>query len=378
MMKLAHWAIGVLVIVGTAGAAAAQTAAPCAPPDPSEANVVMGNRTSLNPAMNADTDLPADSPLAGLPNPYRTEFDWAKMPAGRVWGDARAIAIDKDGKSIWLLDRCGLMENACSKPENRNTNPLMKFDSQGNLVKSFGAGMFSSPHGLSVDKDGNLWTTDGQSRGCQAPGAPVGNLLRKWSPDGKLLMTISGPQGGKPFTGLNDVVVSPVNGDIFLADGHARPANDRILKFDKNGKFLLQWGSPGTAPEQIGIPHALAMDKEGRIYVGDRSNKAVKVYDQNGKLLHVWEQFGAPSGLYVDKNDLLYVADETANMPANPKLSPGVRIARVTDGKIIANVTYRPGNALEGVTVDDAGNIYGANTNHPRPIRWMKTGPLSN
>jgi sugar lactone lactonase YvrE len=368
-----QWAMSLVVLAATAGAAMAQ--APCAPADPAEANVTMGNRTSLNPVMNADTDLPPDSPLAGLPHPYRQEFDWAKMPAGRIWGDARAIAIDKDGKSIWVLDRCGLMENACSKPENKAVNPLMKFDSNGNLVKAFGAGMFSSPHGLSVDKDGNLWTTDGQSRGCQAPGAPVGNLLRKWSPDGKLLMTISGPQGGKPFTGLNDVVVSPVNGDIFLADGHSRPANDRIIKFDKTGKYLMEWGTPGKEDNQIGIPHGLTMDHEGRIYVADRSNNAVKVYDQDGKLLHVWLQFGSPSGVYVDKNDLLYVADETANNPNNPKLSPGVRIAH-TDGKIIANVPYRPGNALEGVTVDDAGNIYGANTNHPRSVRWVKTGTL--
>ena len=375
-MTLTNLAAGILVVMGTAGAAAAQTQAPCTAAAQAEGNVVMGNRTSLDPVMNADTDLPTDSPLAGLPNPYRTEFDWAKMPQGRVWGDSRAIAIDRDGKSIWVLDRCGLTENACSKPENKNVNPVMKFDANGNLVKSFGAGMFSSPHGMSLDKDGNIWTTDGQSRGCQAPDAPVGNLLRKWSPDGKLLMTISGPQGGKPFTGLNDVVVSPVTGDIFLADGHARPANDRILKFDRNGKFLMQWGSPGTAPDQIGIPHGLAMDKEGRIYMADRSNKAVKVYDQNGKLLNVWLQFGAPSGVYVDKNDLLYVADETANMPSNPKLSPGVRIATVNDGKIIANVPYRPGNALEGVTVDDLGNIYGANTNHPRSVRWVKTGSL--
>jgi sugar lactone lactonase YvrE len=368
--------MSILVIAATAGAAAAQTQPACAPAAQAEGKVVMGNRTSLDPVRNAETDVPPGSPLAGLPNPYRIEFDWAKMPAGRVWGDDRAIAIDKDGKSIWVLDRCGLTEDACSRPENKAVNPMMKFDSGGNLVKSFGAGMFSSPHGMSVDKDGNIWTADGQSRGCRGPGTPVGNLLRKWSPDGKLLMTISGPQGGKPFTGLNDVIVSPVNGDIFLADGHSRPANDRILKFDKTGKFLLQWGAPGKEPEQIGIPHALTMDKEGRIYMADRSNSAVKVYDQNGKLLNVWKQFGAPSGVYVDKNNLLYVADETANMPSNPDLSPGVRIARVTDGKIIANVPYRPGNALEGVTVDNDGNIYGGNTNRPRSVRWVKTGPL--
>jgi len=376
LMKMSHCAIStlmILLIVAVSGVAAAQAPPPCPPPRPQQAGFVTGNASSLNPAMNALTDLPAESPLAGLPNGYRTEFDWAKMPSGRVWGDTRAIAVDKDGKSIWVLDRCDLTGNGCAKPENKNVKPIMKFDSNGNLVKSFGAGMFSAPHGISVDKDGNIWTADGGPQdGCQPADAPVGNKLRKWSPDGKLLMTISGPQGGKPFTGLNDVVVSRVNGDIFVADGHGQAANNRIIKFDKTGKYLMEWGGPGKGDTQFGIPHGLPMDKEGRIYVADRSNVAVKVFDQTGRLLHVWHQFGEPSGVYVDKKDLLYVADETANIPdRNPKLSPGIRIATL-DGRIIANIPYRQGNTLEGVTVDDAGNIYGANTNHPKAVRFMK------
>ena len=390
-MRIVHWTLGVLMVAATAGNALADDKPYCPPPlnlaklFPQLAGKLAkaGNPTSLFPELNAQTDLPHNSPLAGLPNGYRTEFDWAKMPKGRVWGDARAITIDKDGKSIWVVDRCDLTEDGCAKPANKAVNPIMKFDTNGNLVTSFGAGMFSDPHGVTVDKDGNIWTADGGTRdGCQAPGTPVGNKLRKWSPDGKLLMTISGPVNGKPFTGLNDVVISPVTGDIFVADGHMMPANDRVIRFDKNGKFILEWGQPGKTDNDIGIPHGLAMDKEGRIYVADRSNKVVKVYTQTGKLLHVWDQFGAPSGVFVDKHDLLYVADETANIPGvmkmpimgditNPKFSPGVRIAH-TDGKIISNVPYRPGNALEGVTVDDAGTIYGANTNGPRSVRWVK------
>jgi sugar lactone lactonase YvrE len=391
-MKLAHWATGILVIVGTAGAAMAQTPLVCPAPRP-EGNVkfAAGNASSLDPAMNALTDVPPGSPLAGLPDPYRTQFDWAKMPAGRVWADDRAIAIDKDGKSVWIADRCALAQGACSKPENRTNNMIMKFDSNGNIVKSFGAGMLADPHGITVDKDGNVWTADGgPPDGCELPGAPAGNKLRKWSPDGKLLMTISGPVNGKPFTGLNDVVISPVTGDIFVADGHGgggrpgasgapavrRPSNNRIIRFDKTGKFILEWGKPGKGDDEIGIPHGLAMDHEGRIYVADRSDVAVKVYDQDGKQLHTWHQFGEPSGVYVDKNDLLYVADETATIPVrNPNLSPGVRVATL-DGKIIANAPYRQGNALEGVAVDDAGNIYGGNTNHPVSVRFMRTGPL--
>lgn len=379
-MKWAGWAMGVVMALGMTGAAMAQAPIKCPPPrDEGNVKFVAGNRSSLDPAMNALTDVPPGSPLEGLPNPYRTEFDWAKMPANRGWADDRAIAIDRDGKSIWIADRCALAQGACSKPENRANNPIMKFDSSGNIVKSFGANMLADPHGITVDKDGNIWTADGgPPDGCEVAGAPAGNKLRKWSPDGKLLMTISGPVNGRPFTGLNDVVISPVTGDIFVADGHGRAgsANNRIIRFDKTGKFILEWGKPGKGDDEIGIPHGLAMDHEGRIYVADRSSVAVKVYDQNGKQLATWHQFGEPSGVYVDKNDLLYVVDETATIPVrNPNLSAGVRIATL-DGKIIANVPYRQGNTLEGVAVDNAGNIYGANTNHPQAVRFLRTGPL--
>ena len=374
-MKSACSSICVLLVAAAASQAAAQSA-PCPTPASLDAGPKAGNASSANAAQNADTDLPPNSPLAGLPHPYREDDDWAKMPPGRVWGDDRAIDVGKDGKSIWVVDRCGLAENACARPSNKNVNPIMEFDHNGNLLKSFGAGMFADPHGIRVDKAGNVWTADGNNpavpTGCPSMG-PTGNLLREWSPNGKLLMTISGPQGGKPFTGLTDVVISPVNGDIFLADGHGRVANMRIVKFDRHGKYLMEWGSQGPADHQIGIPHGLAMDKEGRIYVADRTDKAVKVYTQNGKLLHVWKQFGSPAGVFVDKHDMLYVADELANSPTNPKMSPGVRIASVKDGKVVANVPYRPGNAIEGVAVDDAGNIYAGNTNHPRAVRWLKT-----
>jgi sugar lactone lactonase YvrE len=336
-----------------------------------------GNASSFDPLMNAETDVPKGSILEGKPNPFRTEFDWAKMPAGRVWGDDRAIAIDKDGTAIWVADRCGMNQGICGK--DKTINPVMHFARDGHLINSFGAGTLQDPHGIKVDPAGNIWVTDGGPRdGCQPAGQPAGNRLSEFSPDGKLLRQIKGPINGKPFTGLNGVAFSPLNGDIFLADGHGGGGtpNNRILRFDKTGKFILEWGQPGKTDNDIGIPHDVTVDHEGRVYVTDRSDVAVKVYDPSGKLLHVWHQFGEPSGVLIDRNDLLYVADETATIPVrNPKLSPGVRIV-TTDGKLIANVPYRKGNSLEGIAVDRDGNIYGANTNHPRAVRFMRTGPL--
>ena len=375
-MKIAYSAICALLIFGTVGVALAQ--APDCPParQPQGPAPATGNASSLNPAMNAETDVPKGSPLEGLPNPFKTEFDWAKMPAGRVWGDDRAIAIDKDGVHIWVADRCGLNEGICGK--DKTINSVMEFDRSGNLVKSFGAGMLQSPHGIDVDPEGNIWVSDGGPRdGCQPEGQPAGNRLTEFSTSGKMIRQIKGPIDGKPFQGLNGVAFDAKTGDIFLADGHGGNY-PRVIRFDKNGKYILSWGGPGKEDDHFGIVHDITIDHEGRVYVADRSGVAVKVFTEDGKLLNVWHQFGEPSGVYVDKNDLLYVADETATIPVrNPNLSPGVRIATL-DGKIIANVPYRQGNALEGVAVDKDGNIYGGNTNHPRSVRFMKTGPLPN
>jgi len=377
-MKLNQWAICALILVSTAGVALAQNGSPCPRlPRPAGRGGPGGpggpGGGGQNADLNKSTVLPTNSPLIGLPDPYREDFDWAKTPAGRVYGADRAIAVDADGKTVWVVDRCGLSASTCAK--DPTINPIMHFDANGNLIKSFGAGEFANPHGVFVDAQDHVWTADalGQNpKTCKV----LGDTLREYSADGKLLMEIKGPVNGKVFTSLNDVVVDPRSGDIFLADGHGggpngEPENDRVIRFDKTGKFILEWGQPGKGDSDIGIPHGLAEDKEGRIYVADRLNAAVKVFDQTGKLLNVWKQFGAPSGVYV-RNEWLYVSDYTANGSTNPDLSPGIRIAKVSDGKILYNIPYLPGNSLEGVSVDAAGNVYGGNTNQPRSVRWLK------
>jgi DNA-binding beta-propeller fold protein YncE len=231
------------------------------------------------------------------------------------------------------------------------------------MLKNFGAGLFVYPHGLWVDKEGNVWVTDARAANGK------GNQVIKFSPDGKILLRL-----GKPgvtgldhdtFNGPCSVVTAP-NGDIFVADGHEN-AVSRIMKFNKDGKFLMEFGKKGTGPGEFDTPHALAMDSQGRLFVADRANSRMQIFSQDGKLLEIWRQFGRASGIYIDANDVLYSADSESNPPRNPGFKRGIRIGSVKDGKVRAFIPYTDAEhmdyngprGVEGVTADPAGNVYG-------------------
>jgi DNA-binding beta-propeller fold protein YncE len=329
------------------------------------------------------------------------------MPEGRTWGSTSAVDIDKDGKSIWVAERCGA--NRCVNQQTGEVSPLdivLKFDESGRLVKSFGAGMFVFPHGIHVDRDGNVWVTDGQdnfpSRGRNAaPDAPlppapakvIGHQVYKFHPDGRLLLTLGKAGGNRPgqtpepssFYQPNDVITN-ANGDIFVCEGHSDGATApaRIVKFDKTGKFIKEWGKRGSAPGEFIQPHALAFDSRGRLFVADRSNNRIQIFDQDGNLLdHGWEQYSRISGLWIDKDDMLYAADSESGSvaPARPEWKRGIRIGSVKDGKagriraFIPDPFVAPAGqptrgtlAAEGVAVDAAGNVYGAEVG-PRALK---------
>jgi sugar lactone lactonase YvrE len=297
------------------------------------------------------------------PNPYRTVENWAKLPEGRMWGQTISVDIDRDGKSIWVVERCG--GTTCSKS---NLPPILKFDSSGNLIKSFGAGMIVRPHGLFIDKSDNVWVTDGDGE----PGK--GHQVIEFSPDGKVLRTLgkAGVAGDGPdtFNKPSDVLIAP-NGDIFVADGHGPGTNARIVKFSADGKFIKAWGKQGSAPGEFDYPHRLAMDSKGRLFVADRGNSRIQIFDQHGKFLAEWRQFGRPSGIFIDRNDILYATDSESNQARNPGFRRGIRIGSVKDGKVTAFIpdpVLKPGEGLdpgngsaaEGVAADAAGNVYGA------------------
>jgi len=300
------------------------------------------------------------------PNPYHAIDNWAQLPPGRVWGQAIGIDIDRDGKSVWVFDRCGA--KSCT---GSAAAPIQKFDASGKLLASFGAGMFNFPHGLFVDRDGNVWVSDGKGEGGK------GHVVVKFSQDGKVLMTLGTPgvagNDEQHFNAPSDVVVA-ANGDIFVADGHGGDTNARIVKFSKDGKFITAWGQKGTGPGEFRTPHGLAMDLAGRLYVADRENDRLQIFDQNGKFIAEWKQFGRPSGVFIDKNDMIYVADSQSGEKFNKPFRQGIRIGSVKDGKVTAFISNTGTEQMpEGVAADAEGNVYGGFTANQTVKKFTKT-----
>jgi sugar lactone lactonase YvrE len=226
--------------------------------------------------------------------------------------------------------------------------------------------MFIFPHGIFVEKSGNIWITDGQGQNG------IGHQVFKFSPEGKVLMTLGkkGVAGDGPdmFNQPSDVIVAQ-NGTIFVADGHGPKSNARIVKFSKEGKFLKTWGKQGTASGAFDTPHALAFDSKGRLFVGDRGNNRIQIFDQEGNFLEQWTQFSRPSGIYIDAHDRIYVTDsESTDRPGyghHPGWKRGIRIGNVKDGSVDAFIPDpSPGtgstSGAEGVAADAAGHVYGA------------------
>jgi sugar lactone lactonase YvrE len=280
-----------------------------------------------------------------------------QLPEGRKLGTPIGVEIDhSDGKTLWVFDRCG--GDTCV---GSDLAPIMKFDASGKMVANFGAGTVNWPHGFYVDRNGDVWVTDGQAGGGK------GHTVIKFAPDGKVLMTLGKPgvAGDAPgmFNTPSDVVTAP-NGDIFVADGHGilqgRSTNDRIVKLSKDGAFIKAWGKHGSEPGEFDVPHSLALDSMGRLFVGDRSNSRVQIFDQDGNLIAVWKQFGRPSSVAIDKNDMIYVADSQSDEKTNPGFKQGIRIGSVKDGRVTAFIplTDPAIGSVEELTADDQGNIY--------------------
>lgn len=295
-------------------------------------------------------------------NPYKTIDNHFQLPDGRKVGSTAGITIDRDGASVWVFERCG--GNNCV---GSDAAPVLKFDASGTLVRAFGARMFNRPHGIHVDREGNVWVTDGEGPDGKDPRRDgKGHQVFKFSPDGKVLMTLgkAGVAGAGPdtFNMPSAVFVAP-NGDIFVGDGHGGTSNARMLKFSPDGRLIKTWGTRGTAPGDFETPHGIAMDSQGRLFVADRGNNRVQIFDQDGNFLAEWKQFGRPSGIFIDRHDMLYVADHQSNAKTNPGFRKGIMIGSARDGKVTASMPDPdPDGSQEGVAVDAQGNVYGSLT----------------
>jgi sugar lactone lactonase YvrE len=356
---------------------------------------------ALTIGWRAQAQAPTPAPaINDLPNPYQTIEGHFKLPEGRTWGSTSAVDVDRDGRSIWVAERCGA--NTCfDRATGRMSplNPILKFDESGRLVRSFGAGMLVFPHGIHVDRDGNVWVTDGQDNQSQPAGRgrgaganaptpppaekPVGHQVFKFSPEGKLLMTFgkAGVRGNPPdaLTEPNDVIVAP-NGDVFIAEGHGgqnlkAPPDTvaRISKFTRDGKFIASWGKLGGAPGEFRTPHGLAFDSKGRLFVADRGNLRIQVFDQSGKFLEESMAFSRLSGIAIDRNDVVYGADSESSDTSNKGWKRGIRIGPASGLKpqyFIPDPQMKPTgtSAAEGVAVDAQGSVYGAEVG-PRAVK---------
>ena len=342
----------------------------------------MPPEAAMNMEAEADAGLSADLVQRLLPNPTGeviTQF--GDFPEGREWGSTAGIDIGPDGH-VWMYDRCGGgLDGGCEA--NSELDPVFKFDRHtGEILTSFGAGLFVTPHGFHVDDDGNVWVTDfaGNEAGTK------GHQVIKFSPEGEELLRLG--EAGVPGSGpgqLNqpcDVITAP-NGDIFVSDGHNGQSPDppegstgRILKFDSEGNFIKEWGEIGFRPGQFRTPHAMEFDSQGRLYVADRGNHRIQVFDQEGELLEIYTQYSRVSGLFITADDTLYAIDSESQETNHYGWMNGVRIGpsgedRVTGfvpPHIPAEGRMLQGLAGEGVAVDEDGNVFVAEGPASRPF----------
>ena len=318
------------------------------------------------------------------PNPVVTR-NWGDLPAGREWGSTAGIDIDPTDGHIVAYERCGAGSFGSGVPINCDTNPvdpIFKFDrNTGEVLANFGGGLMMTPHGIDVDAEGNVWVTDfaGNEEGTK------GHQVHKFSPEGELLMSLGVPgqtgYDGAHFNQPNDVIVAP-DGSIFVSDGHngqgmitnealaegrARGDTARIMKFAPDGTFIKQWGQLGLEHGEFRTPHAMEFDSKGRLWVADRGNHRIEIFDQEGNYLESRYTYGRISGLFITADDEVYAIDSESSPLNHPMWRNGVRIGHIDSDHTTAMIPpferedrLYQGTAGEGVAVDADGNVYAA------------------
>jgi DNA-binding beta-propeller fold protein YncE len=323
----------------------------------------------------------AVSPVNSGANPYRVIRDWATLTKeNRAWGGSNGVAIDRDGRSVWAVDRCS--PGTTPGCLGSTANPVHLFDAEGNEVRSFGRGLFVWPHGIHVDRDGNVWVADSRAPGPddlqKFPDEPrKGSVVIKFSPDGTVLLTLGTPgvKGDPPgaLSEPTDVVTDPTSGDVYVAESHTAVTDPnlvgRISVFDRNGTFLRTIGRTGTGRGEFRTPHGIEFDSRGRLIVSDRHNHRIQILTKEGQFVAEYHEFSRGSGLAIDERDVIYVTDSESTAQVHPGWRRGIRIGSLADGKVTtfipAHMTPNApdGAAGEGIAVDAAGNIFAAEAN---------------
>ncbi len=232
-------------------------------------------------ALTAGKSANPDYPRVNLAPHYEVDPSWPERPPNMPWRDVPGISVDKHD-NVWIFTR---------------TNPAVQvFGADGKFVRALGEGVVSNAHHIKIDYDGNVWLAD------------IGwHIVRKCTPEGKILLTIGtlGRKGEGPnlLNKPTDMAIAR-NGDVFISDGYG---NSRLAHFNRQGKFIKAWGTLGTGQENFSIPHAITLDSHGRLYVADRNNVRVQVYNQDGHLLGSWRDLIVPWGFWMTDKDELWV-----------------------------------------------------------------------
>lgn len=312
--------------------------------------------------------------LPDYPNSYEIVRNIVDFPGGRSMGSGNAIDVDSQG-NIWVFERCGGNNGAC--PES-DVDPVLQFSPDGDLLSSFGSGMFVWPHGVVVDDDDNLWLIDaGIIEGEK------GNQIFKFTPEGELLLALGEPgirgDGPGEFNEPSDLAIG-ADGTLYIVDGHINPAsNRRIVHMTADGQFIEAWGEKGYGPLQFEGPHAIAVDSGGRMYIGDRTNNRLQVLSPEGELLAIWTHWGRPSGIRI-LGDTLYAVDSESRAAEgeygyNPGWHRGIYVGTL-DGMITDFIPDpSPTGATsfpEGIAVSDDGVIWGASVGDQEVLKFVK------
>ena len=275
---------------------------------------------------------------------YKPVDSWAKLPKDVSWREVASIAIDSDNK-VYVF--------------NRGDHPMIVFDEEGNFINSWGEGLFVRPHGLTLGLDNSLFCIDDGD-----------HTVRKCSLEGDVLFTIGSanrpaePYSGNPFNRCTDVAIDPKTRDIYISDGYM---NAKIHVYSEEGKYKFSWGSPGVEPGEFNIPHNIAIDKDSYVYVADRENHRIQIFNSLGVFEGQWNNIHRPCALYISKDQEFYVGELGWGLPVNrthPNIGPRISVLD-TNGKVLSRIGHL-GWGLEqgqflaphGITLDKNKNIY--------------------